>query len=32
MAFYAHKREGPDGKPIRQTVYAHLVGTAQRAG
>ncbi len=32
MAFYAHKREGPDGEPIRQTVYAHLVGTAQRAG
>lgn len=32
MAFYAHKRVEPDGEMSRQTVYAHLIGTAQRAG
>ncbi len=32
MAFYAHIRVGPGGETIRQTVYAHLVGTARRAG
>lgn len=32
MAFYAHKRVEPDGETSRQTVYAHLIGTAQRAG
>ena len=25
MAFYAHKREGPDGEPIRQTVYMQFL-------
>ena len=32
MAFYAHKRVEPNGETVHQTVYAHLVGTAQRAG
>ncbi len=31
MTFYAHKREGPDGAPVWQTVYDHLLGTARRA-
>lgn len=31
MTFYAHKREGPDGTPVWQTVYDHLLGTARRA-
>lgn len=31
MNFYAHKREGTDGETVRQTVYTHLTGTAQRA-
>ena len=32
MAFYAHKRVEPDGETSRQTVCAHLIGAAQRAG
>ena len=31
MAFYAHTRELPDGALVRQTVLAHLRGTAARA-
>ena len=32
MEHYAHKRELPGGAIENQTVWAHLIGTARRAG